>query len=31
MGAMVYDGKHTWLRIRPTKIASWDFRKLADL
>ncbi len=29
--AMVYDRKHAWLRIRPTKIASWDFRKLADL
>ena len=29
--AMVYDGKHAWLRVRPTKIASWDFRKLADL
>lgn len=25
---MVYDGKHAWLRVTPTKIASWDFRKL---
>lgn len=23
----VYDGRHAWLRITPTKIASWDFRK----
>jgi pyridoxamine 5'-phosphate oxidase-like protein len=25
---MFYDGKHAWLRVTPTKIASWDFRKL---
>jgi len=23
----VYDGGHAWLRVTPTKIASWDFRK----
>lgn len=28
---MFYDGKHAWLRVTPTKIASWDFRKLAEL
>jgi Pyridoxamine 5'-phosphate oxidase len=28
---MVHDGRHGWLRVTPTKIASWDFRKLADL
>jgi hypothetical protein len=28
---MIYDGKHAWLRVRPAKIASWDFRKLAEL
>lgn len=22
------DGRHAWLRIRPTKITSWDFRKI---
>ena len=27
-GTMVYDGAHAWLRLRPRKIASWDFRKL---
>ncbi len=26
---LFYDGRHAWLRIRPTKIVSWDFRKLA--
>jgi PPOX class probable F420-dependent enzyme len=25
------DGRHAWLRITPTKIVSWDFRKLATL
>jgi pyridoxamine 5'-phosphate oxidase-like protein len=25
---MFYDGRHGWLRIRPEKIVSWDFRKL---
>lgn len=29
-GDMFHDGRHGWLRITPTKIASWDFRKLAD-
>ena len=24
---MQYDGRHAWLRIRPTKVNSWDFRK----
>ena len=28
---MFHDGKHAWLRVTPGKIASWDFRKLADL
>jgi hypothetical protein len=28
---MPYDGRHAWLRITPTKITSWDFRKLAGL
>ena len=28
-GAMTgYDGRHAWLRLRPAKIVSWDFRKL---
>ncbi len=26
-----HDGKHAWVRVKPTKIASWDFRKLAGL
>ena len=26
---MFHDQQHAWLRIDPTKIASWDFRKLA--
>ena len=28
---MFHDGRHAWLRVKPNKIASWDFRKLADL
>jgi hypothetical protein len=28
---MVHDGRHAWLRITPSKIVSWDFRKLATL
>lgn len=28
---MFHDGKHAWLRVQPKKIASWDFRKLAEL
>lgn len=27
-GTMFHDGRHAWLRIVPTKIVSWDFRKL---
>ena len=29
-GEMFHDRRHGWLRIVPTKITSWDFRKLAD-
>ena len=25
---MFHDGRHGWLRLRPDKIVSWDFRKL---
>jgi hypothetical protein len=25
------DGRHGWLRIRPEKVTSWDFRKIPDL
>lgn len=28
---LFHDGKHAWLRITPSKIVSWDFRKLAEL
>lgn len=28
---MFHDGRHGWLRVTPAKIASWDFRKLAQL
>ncbi|MDT4912907.1 MAG: hypothetical protein QOC66_2035 [Pseudonocardiales bacterium] len=28
---MYHDGRHGWLRVTPEKIASWDFRKLAEL
>ena len=27
-GGMFHDGRHAWLRLTPTKIASWDFRKM---
>jgi hypothetical protein len=27
---MFYDGRHAWLAVTPTKISSWDFRKLAS-
>jgi hypothetical protein len=27
-GRIVHDGRHAWLRLRPEKIVSWDFRKL---
>ncbi len=30
-GEMFHDQRHGWLRIVPTKITSWDFRKLAGL
>jgi Pyridoxamine 5'-phosphate oxidase len=30
-GEVGYDGRHAWLRLEPTKIISWDFRKLAGL
>ncbi|WP_435213010.1 pyridoxamine 5'-phosphate oxidase family protein [Streptomyces sp. bgisy034] len=26
--AMPHDGRHAWIRLTPSKIASWDFRKL---
>ena len=26
-----HDGKHAWLRLDPSKIVSWDFRKMAQL
>lgn len=29
-GHVVIDGRHAWLRLRPQKITSWDFRKLAQ-
>jgi hypothetical protein len=29
--AMLHDGRHAWLRVKPVKTASWDFRKLANL
>jgi nitroimidazol reductase NimA-like FMN-containing flavoprotein (pyridoxamine 5'-phosphate oxidase superfamily) len=28
---MGYDRRHAWLRVSPTKITTWDFRKLARL
>ncbi|MFI0239316.1 pyridoxamine 5'-phosphate oxidase family protein [Streptomyces sp. NPDC016845] len=31
MSEMFHDGRHAWARLTPDKIASWDFRKLADL
>ncbi|MER5718949.1 pyridoxamine 5'-phosphate oxidase family protein [Streptomyces sp. NPDC002132] len=30
LDAMPHDGRHAWVRLRPEKIVSWDFRKLAD-
>ena len=27
-GRVEYDGRHAWLRLRPGKITSWDFRKI---
>ncbi|ALE73663.1 pyridoxamine 5-phosphate oxidase [Pseudonocardia sp. EC080610-09] len=29
-GHVLIDGRHGWLRLRPEKISSWDFRKLAQ-
>lgn len=29
--SMPHDGLHAWLKLTPTAIASWDFRKLAHL
>jgi hypothetical protein len=28
-GEMFHDGRHGWLKVTPTKISSWDFRKIA--
>ncbi|MGV9881239.1 pyridoxamine 5'-phosphate oxidase family protein [Streptomyces sp. NPDC003006] len=28
---MPHDGRHAWIRLTPDAIASWDFRKLAEL
>ncbi|MEV6105273.1 pyridoxamine 5'-phosphate oxidase family protein [Streptomyces sp. NPDC051940] len=28
MDAMVYDGRHAWIRLTPESLTSWDFRKL---
>jgi hypothetical protein len=27
-GLSAHDGRHAWLQIKPTKLISWDFRKL---
>ena len=27
-GRMHHDGRHAWLKVTPTKIVSWDFRKI---
>jgi hypothetical protein len=27
---MSYDGKHGWLRLSPSKIVSWDFKKIGQ-
>ncbi|MEU3510654.1 pyridoxamine 5'-phosphate oxidase family protein [Streptomyces longwoodensis] len=26
-----HDGRHAWVRLRPEKVVSWDFRKLGDV
>ena len=31
MAELFHDGRHAWLKVSPSKISSWDFRKLADL
>ena len=28
-GQFGHDGRHAWLRLDPTKVVSWDFRKIA--
>ncbi|WP_069771450.1 MULTISPECIES: pyridoxamine 5'-phosphate oxidase family protein [unclassified Streptomyces] len=28
LDAMPHDGRHAWVRLRPEKVVSWDFRKL---
>ncbi|MEU6996284.1 pyridoxamine 5'-phosphate oxidase family protein [Streptomyces sp. NPDC046465] len=28
---MPHDGRHAWARLTPDAVASWDFRKLADI
>ncbi|MGW1199390.1 pyridoxamine 5'-phosphate oxidase family protein [Streptomyces sp. NPDC002536] len=28
LGAMPHDGRHAWVRLRPDRIVSWDFRRL---
>ena len=30
-GRVHHDGRHAWLRIRPDKIVSWDFRKIQSV
>jgi hypothetical protein len=29
-GGVDFDGRHAWLQLRPEKVTSWDFRKLAE-
>ena len=29
-GQVNHDGRHAWVRIRPDKIVSWDFRKMGS-
>ncbi|MEU3078615.1 pyridoxamine 5'-phosphate oxidase family protein [Streptomyces laurentii] len=29
LDAMPHDGRHAWLRLTPSAVVSWDFRKLA--
>ena len=29
-GQVHHDGRHAWVRIRPDKIVSWDFRKMGS-
>jgi hypothetical protein len=31
LAEMFHDGRHAWLKVTPSKISSWDFRKLAEL